>query len=367
MEATFEAFTMSHSAAVSMRRIVSCALVLALLTAIPVQAALLSSGTPFYARSTVGDGRLAGAARKRVRSAMSYNSEIRNMLNQSPRELKGSKLKPIYGLLPTGTPGVIEDYNDVAALVVGDSFTGPLAGVFDDIARARGVKFALTTLPSCAAFFDKVSMDHTIEDWPIAHRGKQGVVDCKRVRRQEMLEMIRLTKPKLVFLGANWVASNQLWTASSDEDLGAGDDPVSRTLQTVAATGKKVAVFGVVPGAHYNVRACMAGENPPPGTTGRCPSVSRIQAPFEGDENEQTKMKRRVDARRILYRIFSSPMVKALGIHFIDPARSMCPAVDKCLVSLHGEPLYSDSFHLTASGGRLMRKDIEGVLDAHNL
>lgn len=356
---------MPPSVAVSAGAISSCLLALALLAAVvPAQAAVVPGGIPTSVR--VGGGGGGGKEGKgKARSATSYNGEIRKTLNQTHKALKGSSLKPLYGLLPSGTPGSIEDYDDVAAVVVGDSFTGPLVGVFDDIARARGVKFALTTIPSCAAFFDKVSMDHTIEDWPVAHRGKAEVVDCKRVRRQEMLELVRRTKADTVFLGANWVASSQLWTArDSGDDIETGEDPVTRTLQAVAATGKKVAVFGVVPGAHYNVRACMAGEEAAPGGGARrCPSVSRVAPPFEGDEKERKRMQQRVEARKTLARIFAAPAVKALGVRVVDPARAMCPAEDKCLVALHGEPLYSDSFHLTMDGGRMMRKDIERVLD----
>jgi SGNH domain (fused to AT3 domains) len=306
----------------------------------------------------------AGGVKRAVGTSVFYNSEHKNLHKQSHRPLTGSALQPLYGLLPSGTEGRVEDHDNVAALVIGDSFVGPLAGVFDDIARARGVKFALTSVPSCAAFFDKTSMDPTIADWPVSHNGNPTVVDCKRVRRREMLELIRHTKPKLAFLAANWVASPQLW---SSQNSGGRDDPVTETLQTIAAAGKKLAVFGVVPGAHYNVRACMAGEAAGPGLFGRCPSVSRIAAPFEGEEAEQRRMARRVLARAELARILGSPAAAALGVAFIDPARAMCPAVDKCLVSLHGEPLYSDSMHLTVNGGRLMRRDIEAVLDKHGL
>lgn len=357
---------MAPSVAASAASLSSCLLALALLNAVvPGHAAIV----PGEIDTTVRVGGKGAAGEGKARSASSYNGEIRKTLNQSHRKLSGSSLEPMYGLLPSGTSGTIDDYDDVAALVVGDSFTGPLVGVFDDIARARGVKFALTTVPSCAAFFDKVSMDHTIEDWPVAHRGKKEVVDCKRVRRQEMLEMIQRTKPEHVFLGANWIASSQLWSAKDGgDDIESGVDAVTRTLQSVAATGKKITVFGVVPGAHYNVRACMAGEEKPPGLFARrCPSVSRIASPFEGDEKERKRMQLRVDARKTLGRILASPTVKALNVKMIDPARAMCPAEDKCLVALHGEPLYSDSFHLTMNGGRLMRKDIERALDGKSV
>jgi hypothetical protein len=307
------------------------------------------------------------AADSKIGSSTFYNSEHKNMHRQSHRPVAGAKLQPIYGMLPAGTGGSIDDHADTAAIVIGDSFAGPLSGVFDDIARAKGVKFSMTTIPSCAAFFDRVSMDHTVADWPASHNGNPAVVDCKRVRRREMLELVRHSRPKLVFLAANWVASPQLWTAKNSVGR---EDPVAESLRALAATGKAIVLFGVVPGAHYNVRECMAGEGGPGfglGAFRRCPDRSRIVAPYQGERPEKRRMAMRVVARHQLASILAKPEVAALGVGLIDPAASMCPDAENCLVSKDGEPLYSDSMHLTANGGRLMRRDIEAALARHGL
>lgn len=288
-----------------------------------------------------------------------YNAEHQKLYMQEHRPVRGASMEPIYGLLPTGAEGTADD-SDVKAVVIGDSFASPLAGVFNDIAIDRGVKFTMTSIPSCAAFFDKVSMNHKIRDWPRGLDGRKEVVECKQFRRQEMLELVKKSHANVVFFAANWLASRQLWSSINS---GGKDDPVSETMHELKKTGKNVVIFGVFPGAHFNVRECMAGETVL--KPSECPKESRILPPFLGDPKEQTKMNNRLKSRQELSRIMDKPDIASLGFGFIDPLNSMCPSPGYCLVSLHGEPLYSDSMHLTANGGRLLRKEIEKALEKY--
>lgn len=292
-----------------------------------------------------------------AKSSVFYNGEHQKLYKQEPKRVRGTRMMPIYGLLPEGTEGGVNE-NEVTGVVIGDSFASPLAGVFNDIATDRGIKFTMTSIPSCAAFFDKVSMNHKIEDWPKGLTGNKQVVDCKQYRRKEMLALAKKSKAKVVFFAANWLASRQLWTAVNS---GGADDPVSETMHALKKTGKKIVIFGVFPGAHFNVRECMAGEtNIAPD---QCPRESRILPPYDGEESEQKKMGSRLKARQELSRIMAKPDIAELGFEFIDPTQSMCPSAGSCLVSLHGEPLYNDAMHLTANGGRLLRQEIDQVLD----
>lgn len=301
----------------------------------------------------------------KIGNGVYYNAEAKFVYNQKPHPLKGSKFKPHYGLLPTGTEGDMEDHDDIAALVVGDSFASPLAGVFNDIAIKRGVKFVLTSHPSCAAFFDKVSMDSSIHDWPNSPKQQSGKIACKAERRHEMLDMIKRSKAKIVFLAANWEATPQIWQVGrmtgDEKEL----DPVSETLIQLSKTGKKIVLFGVIPGAHIDPRACLARDHEYANKMNwfGCAKESNIAPPFRGKEKEISKMKRRVEARKLLTKVLARKEVKALNVEFIDPLDSMCNSKDKCIIIKGKIPLYADSMHLTVMGGKMMRSRIEKALD----
>lgn len=342
-----------------------------------VTSLLLLSASVAFGAPTIKEATENGATAKsfpplkrgKVGTSVYYNAEARFLFNQKPHPLKGSSLKPQYGLLPVGTKGVMEDHKDIAALVVGDSFVAPLSGLFNDIALQRGVKFLMTSHPSCAAFFDKVSMDSSIHDWPKSPGQEKGKVECKGARRPEMLEMIKRSKAKMVFLAPNWVATPQIWQVKKMGEK-EGLDPVTKTLVALSKTGKKIVLFGVIPGAHINVRACLAGD----GTYAKklnwfrtCAKESNILPPFLGDEKEMTNMERRAETRELLAKVLAKKEVKALNIDFIDPKASMCNADGKCMISKNGKPLYVDAMHLTVFGGKLMRKSVEAVMSKHML
>jgi hypothetical protein len=294
-------------------------------------------------------------ARKTAQCNSYYLGEYQKLYDAKLTDLPGSKILATFGMLPSGTAATIND--TVAAVVVGDSFAGPLAGALNDIAVEHKLAFTMTSIPSCAAFFDKDSIDETKVDWPNVSPTNTGPIECKRSHRMGMLELIKKSDTNLVVLAANWLASPQLY-----KSMRGVENPVLDTVRVIRATGRNVVIIGVVPGAHYNVRSCLEASGPMSLFT-RCAETSRVIPPFQGEAPLREKMEKRVAMRMGLARIVASEEMQQLGgVGFVDPFNSLCPQKDFCMNIENEDPLYSDAMHLTAAGGRKLRSDIEKMV-----
>lgn len=135
------------------------------------------------------------------------------------------------------------------------------------------------------------------------------------------------------------------------------------TAEYIRGLGKRVVFLGVVPGAHYDVLECMRTSGPLSALR-VCPSESPIQGALRGTQRERTRMITRAKFREAFKRFFRSKELKDLGgVDFIDPAKVLCKTPSKCMVAKDGKPLYSDAIHLTGNATRLLRPQIERLLE----
>jgi peptidoglycan/LPS O-acetylase OafA/YrhL len=300
-----------------------------------------------------------------------YIREYTKMYLPTEKKLPGTNATAIFGAIPTTTTKSVNSRDEFDAVLIGDSFCAPLAGVFNDIAMQSNKSFLMISHHSCAAFFDKKSLDATVIDGPNAAR----MTLCKAELRPEMLELVRVAKSKVVVISSNWFATSQMWLASRDrvlDDDSANSDifnesQLEETVKILNDMGRKVIVIGVVPGSHFNVRACLAASGPLAGLK-KCPEVTRFKIPFMGTAEQQDRMERRAVIRDTMRRIFEKPRMIKLReekqILLIDPYEVMCnDETGECLTSHGGEPYYSDDIHLTANATMLFRERIRTALD----
>jgi peptidoglycan/LPS O-acetylase OafA/YrhL len=299
-----------------------------------------------------------------------YLAEYTNLYAPTRQKLPGSKVTAVYGVIPTTTTKRVAAGDDFDAVVVGDSFCAPLAGVFSSVAETRNKTFLMISHHSCASFFDKKSLDTSSMESP--NHGRE--FECKTDLRPQMLELIRVAKSKVVVLSSNWFATSQMWTAKRnsvrDEDQGDGraleTSQLEETIEILNNMGRKVILLGMVPGSHFNVRACMAASGPLSGLK-KCPEVSRFKAPLMGTDETRKRMERRAQIRDTIRRVLDKPAMKVAHqekkVLLIDPYDVMCnDRTGECLTARSGEPYYSDDMHLTANGTMLFKERIEQAL-----
>jgi peptidoglycan/LPS O-acetylase OafA/YrhL len=297
-----------------------------------------------------------------------YLREYTKLYSPKREQLPGSKATVEFGTIPVSTQSSVAAGDDFEAVVVGDSFCAPLAGVFNEIAKQDNKTYVMMSHHSCASFFDKESLDVTLVHGPNFARVKK----CKAELRPEMLGLIRATKSKIVVLSSNWLATRQMIRANRESaptsknefsSSGLRKSQLEETIDILNNLGRKVIMVGMVPGAHFNVRACLAASGPL-AEFKKCPEVTRFKAPFVGTAEAQDKMKRRAVIRNTISAIFQQTnMQKARqerNLVLIDPYEALCDdRTGECLTSRNGEPYYSDDMHLTISGAMLLKERIQ--------
>lgn len=299
-----------------------------------------------------------------------YAKELNDLYNPTLNIIPGTNTELTYGIVPQSANLSVSRGDTFDGIIVGDSFAAPFAGAMDSIAKENGKSFVVTSHFSCAPFFDNTSMDPTIRDYPKnSKRGKE----CKESIRQRVLDLIKGTKTKTVFLAGNWLATSQMWRAvhTRDEQKGTSDDAgkdvkpsqIEETVSLLHDLGKKVVLIGMIPGVHYNSRACLSSS----GLFAflkNCPSRTRYEEPVSGADDMKTKIRGRNTIRSTFEELFKQSEVFKKGtserwLSFVDPFKSLCDADRGDCAAIHeGELVYSDDHHLSANGTRILKDDL---------
>lgn len=283
-----------------------------------------------------------------------------------------------FGYIPISTESRIDMGHPFTAAIVGDSFAAPLAGLFDELAAEGQEQFVLTSRHSCTPFLDATSMDSNILDFENPTNNPR-VVECKQHIRRQMLDLIQTTNTDTVLLIGNWLNTLQMkraMEASVSAVLRPGKPDVQRlspwkrtvsqlelTIMKIIGLQKKVILVGMIPGAHYDVRACYAAKGPLTFLK-RCP----IESSFAHHAGIKTKMSYRLLIRRTLGLLMrESPSLRKAqqegNLVYVDPYLSLCKSTKRsCLIASKREPYYYDEGHLTMNGSLLLKHDIGQAL-----
>jgi peptidoglycan/LPS O-acetylase OafA/YrhL len=315
--------------------------------------------------------------RTRAHSHTVYLREVKNLYKPSLKILPGTDRKIEYGILPNSTTKSVEGQDSFDALVVGDSFAAPFAGAFDAIAKEQNKTFVLTSHYSCAPFFDKVSMDPTVKDYANPSNNPRAKL-CKESLRKDMFDLIKATKANVVVLTGNWLATSQMWRAgyesvnmypTSKRKKKLRQSQLEESIWRLHKLNRKLVVVGMIPGAHFNVRACMTATGPLAGFK-KCPETSRFKEPLQGTDYLQRQMRNRVSIRNVFNALMSNSnmLVKAQKekwLVYVDPYDVLCNDVKgDCIVARGGEPYYSDEYHLTGNGTVLLKETISSAISS---
>jgi peptidoglycan/LPS O-acetylase OafA/YrhL len=291
-----------------------------------------------------------------------YVKEYTRMYEPTRKRLPGTNATALYGTLPVSSRKTIQSNDKFDAIAVGDSFCAPFAGLLDRIARSDDKTFLMMSHHSCASFFDKHSIG--ISKPSTSPRTKL----CQAELRPEMLGLIRAARSKIVILSSNWLATSQIWDNSLD-NVSRVQNSSSRfyaksqleeTIDVLYDMGRKVIVVGMIPGSHFNIRACLAAASGPLSEK-LCPEVTRFKKPFLKTALNPRRMEQRTMIRDNIRKIFQKPsMTQAQEegrVYLIDPYEVLCDEnTGECLTGRGGEPYYSDDMHLTANATLLFAK-----------
>lgn len=319
-------------------------------------------------------GRLPGD-RSRAFSHTVYLQEAKDLYSPSERPIPGTERSLEYGVVPNATAKSVAAGDTFDGIVVGDSFAAPFAGAFDEIAKRRGEAFVISSHYSCAPFFDAVSMDESVKDYANPSTNPRGKL-CKQVIRKDVLGLIKAVDAKIVVLTGNWLATSQMWKAGYESintnprrKMSLKPSQLEQTVAKLHSLGRKVLVIGVVPGAHYNVRACMTATGPL-AYTKKCPERSRFREPFQGTDYLRRQMQNRVKLRTTFNVLMRTSDLLRQGLSgkwlaYVDPYETMCDdARGDCIVARNGQPFYSDEYHLTANGTTLLTDAVAAAINS---
>lgn len=285
------------------------------------------------------------------------------------------KSEPDYGMIPSDSGRSIENRDKFDALIVGDSFAGPLAGVFSELARDLKNNYLLLSHAACLPVFDDISLNPNITDYINAGHNERAEL-CKTTLRPNMLKLIRAANTDVVVLAGNWVGGHHIWEpgfqTTGESSMKSAQSKRSRFEDSISKLrnwNKKVVVIGSTPCAHFHVRECLAAAGPLSGLK-HCPTITRIAKPFLGTESEQRRQKRRVEVRDQLNRLIKSSPVLSTGVRdgwvsYVDPFNTYCKhTTGECVLVRDGKSIYSDTEHLTANGTIFMKGAIRSALKA---
>lgn len=284
----------------------------------------------------------------------------------------GSLSEPDYGIIPSNSGKSVEDGDKFDALIVGDSFAEPLAGVMASLASELNKDYILLSHAACLPAFDETSLNPQIEDY--FNPGQNERADlCKKVLRPNMLKLIRTANTEVVVLAGNWVGGHHIWEAdsntvreSSTKTSHSKRSRFENSILKLRNMYKKVVLVGATPCAHFHVRECLAAAGPLSGLK-TCPNITRVAAPFMGTESEQKRQKSRVEARNHLKKMMKAPLftegLREGWLSYVDPFNTFCKhRKGECVVSIDGVSLYSDTEHLTANATIHMKGAIRQAL-----
>jgi peptidoglycan/LPS O-acetylase OafA/YrhL len=297
--------------------------------------------------------------------------------HSGPGALEQPRRRANFGYVPRHTAKRVSSGDRFDALVIGDSFAAPLAGAFHELASERNMTFVLTSRNSCTPFLDAASMDPGIRDYPNP-TNNPAAHTCKATVRREMLDLAKTANAPTVFLIGDWASTAQMGRAVRDRASLHGDrrsqeangrpaalSPLEETVAVLVGMKKRVVVIGMVPGAHFNVRACFAATGPL-AFMKRCPARTSLKRLDEGN----MRMRRRLLVRRAISSLMlKSPVLRAAQVDgrlaYIDPFLSFCnDEAGVCQTAGSTGVYYYDDSHLTKNGSLLLKSDIGRSLPA---
>lgn len=302
-----------------------------------------------------------------------YAQELKDIYKPTLRMIPGTSAKLTYGIVSQNANLSVIGGDRFDGILVGDSFAAPFTGALDSIAKEESQSFVVSSHFSCSPFFDKDSMDPAIKDYP--KNSKRGQ-ECKDNIRKRNLDLIRATKTDTVILAGNWLATSQMWkvvhSKEKKKDTMKYPSQIEKTVALLHSMGKKVVVIGMVPGSHYNPRACLSSS----GLLAflkECPPMTRYAEPVLGSEEMQLKIRNRNTIRQAFNDLLAESPIFKSGIadhwlSFVDPFNSLCDSeTGECSTIHDGNLVYYDDHHLSANGTRIMKDDLRSAWKAVNL
>jgi peptidoglycan/LPS O-acetylase OafA/YrhL len=275
-----------------------------------------------------------------------------------------------FGYIPKNTAKRVFRGDSFAALVVGDSFAAPLAGVFSEIAQEQKAEFVLMSRPSCTPFLDDTSLNPAVQDYDNPSNNPR-VHECKGIVRHEMLELIKVTNTRTVLLIGNWANTMQMKRAMRDSVTSEGESATTGrvvsqlelTILKLLSLQKHVVILGVVPGAHYNVRACYAATGPL-SFLKVCPRETSLDRLDDGNEKTRHRLRVRQTMTYLMKQSLELRKAHDTGrLVYLDPYLSLCQfTTGTCQIANRSEPYYYDDAHLALNGSMLLKHDISQAL-----
>jgi peptidoglycan/LPS O-acetylase OafA/YrhL len=226
-----------------------------------------------------------------------------------------------------------------AAVVWGDSHALALLPAYERIANARGIPVYAAALGMCR---------------PLLSTARER--DAAELRRtcgafnEAVVSAIDKLDPALVILNAYWTNPELAIALETRGETGSGPPPfeqsLERTLQAIAAPGRKVCVVGDVP----TLRFLMP--------------YAAYMARKRGIDPTQFGL--RTAEARSQYRELDQYLGEVRQRHaftYVDPKSVLCRGPTCQLVTEDGRSVYRDDNHLSVAGAVLVAGSLEGCFD----
>lgn len=287
---------------------------------------------------------------------------------------EGGKKEPGYGVIPSNSGKTIQKHDRFDALIVGDSFAEPLAGVMAALAKDLKTDYILLSHAGCLPLFDDSSLNPRIKDYLNPAENKRADL-CKRVLRPNMMKRIRSANTDVVIIAGNWSGNHHMWRVDTyinreniTKTAHAERSRFEDSILKLRNMKKKIVIIGPTPCPHFHVRQCLAAAGPLHGLK-HCPTTTRWAEPYLGTLREQKRQKHRVAARADLKKMMKGSLfakgLKEGWLSYVDPFNTFCERrTGECLVSIDGVALYSDTVHMTSNATLHMKGTIRKALAA---
>lgn len=247
--------------------------------------------------------------------------------------------------------------------VLGDSFAAPFASVATSLSAKHNISVALSSVSTCAPFFDPASLDITTSFDNDGARSRP----CKEEVRPAMLSVLRTLKPKVALLVGNWAGTYQLWASTRDLH---SSRALQKTLEIIRESGVKVVVIGQIPGAYFDVPRCFDQDDRVEGAKcARWSPFSDVESPPHTEESRDLQTRRNT-IRKTINAVMYEQVARFPGeIAFVDPYQAFCDDTHCKTWENDLKALYYDDHHLSLNGTMLLKPAIEqsliklGVLD----
>ncbi len=222
--------------------------------------------------------------------------------------------------------------NDVKALLIGDSHANHLTGFMGELAKNANMSLIDYTLDECIPIFD-LNWGHNLHYSGIC-RERNKVT--KNFISDNSFDYVLLAGYWPTLNGYSYVYKNNDEPINKSEFLGIFVEKLSKTIESIEATGAKVVlVKDVAPNGHASPKC----------------EIKRL---LFNDNLRCDIEKSKVTIRDVMINdVFSSLTKKYPGLLIVDPKVAMCDE-EYCYSFLNKTPLFLDSSHLNEQGSSIL-------------